>query len=98
MKKEHLLVDCKLEAIRKRLETTLANIQFQRGVMIWDDEEKIEHCIEALKIMESNKTDLSIRIVDNLVKEGLVVDCIDTDNETEFEFQDSINETLNKEL
>ena len=43
MKKEHLLVDCKLEAIRKRLETTLANIQFQKGIMIWDDEEKIEH-------------------------------------------------------
>ena len=58
MKKEHLLVDCKLEAIRKRLETTLANIQFQKGIMIWDDEEKIEHCIEALKIMESDSFDL----------------------------------------
>lgn len=98
MKKEHLLVDCTLKAIRQRLETTLANMQFQKGYMLWDDEEKIEHCIEALKIMESEKTDLSIRIVDNLVKEGLVVDCIDTDNETEFEFQDSINQTLNKEL
>jgi len=59
MKKEHLLVDCTLEAIRKRLETTLANIQFQRGYMLWDDEEKIEHCIEALKIMESDNFDLT---------------------------------------
>ncbi len=96
--KENLLVNCTLKAIRQRLETTLANMQFQKGVMMWDDEEKIEHCIEALKIMESNNTDLSIKIVDNLVRDGLVVDCIDTDNETEFEFQDSINQTLNKEL
>jgi len=55
MKKEYLLVDCTLKAIRQRLETTLANIQFQKGYMLWDDEEKIEHCIKALKILDSNK-------------------------------------------
>ena len=59
MKKEHLLVDCTLKAIRKRLETTLANMQYQKGYMLWDDEEKIEHCIEALKIMELNNLDLT---------------------------------------
>ena len=59
MKKEHLLVDCTLEAIRQRLETTLANMQYQKGYMLWDDEEKIEHCIEALKIMELDNLDLT---------------------------------------
>ena len=59
MKKEHLLVDCTLEAIKKRLETTLANMQYQKGYMLWDDEEKIEHCIEALKIMELDNLDLT---------------------------------------
>lgn len=59
MKKEHLLVDCTLEAIKKRLETTLANMQYQKGYMLWDDEEKIEHCIKALEIMELNNLDLT---------------------------------------
>ena len=40
--------------------------------------------------------DLAIRIVDHLVKEGLVKNCLDTDNETEFEFQDEIEEALSK--
>ena len=41
--------------------------------------------------------DLSIRIVDHLVKEGLIENCLDTDNESEFEFQDAIEEALKKE-
>tara|TARA_Y100000004_G_C8775598_1_gene352651 strand:- start:338 stop:697 length:360 start_codon:yes stop_codon:yes gene_type:complete len=52
MKKENLLIDCNIKSVRQRLETTLSNIQFQRGTMLWDDEEKIEHCIEVLKILE----------------------------------------------
>ena len=59
MKKENLLVDCTLEAIKKRLETTLANMQYQKGYMLWDDEEKIEHCIKALEIMELDNLDLT---------------------------------------
>ena len=59
MKKENLLVDCTLKAIRKRLETTLANMQYQKGYMLWDDEEKIEHCIKALEIMELDNLDLT---------------------------------------
>lgn len=54
MKKENLLVDCNVKAIRQRLELTLGNIQFQKGYMLWDDQEKIEHCIEALKLIEKN--------------------------------------------
>lgn len=40
--------------------------------------------------------DLSIRIVDRLVEEGLIKDCIDTDFEDEFMAQDIIREELNK--
>ncbi len=50
--KEELLVDCTFKAIRNRLKTTLANIKIQKGVMLWDDEEKIEHCIIALSFLE----------------------------------------------
>jgi len=52
MKKENLLVDCNIKAIRQRLELTLGNIQFQKGYMLWDDQEKLEHCIKALKLIE----------------------------------------------
>jgi len=51
-RKEELLVDCTIKAIQKRLETTLENIKIQKGVMLWDDEEKIEHCIIALSILQ----------------------------------------------
>jgi len=38
--------------------------------------------------------DLAIQIVDKLVEENLIKDCIDTDDETEFEVQDIIVEKL----
>ena len=38
--------------------------------------------------------DLSVIIVGDLVINGLVKDCTDTDDEIEFEFQDRILETL----
>ena len=38
--------------------------------------------------------DLAVIIVGDLVIKGLVKDCTDTDDETEFEMQDSIVETL----
>jgi hypothetical protein len=39
--------------------------------------------------------DIAIRIVDKLVQEGFVKNCIDTDDDTEFEIQDIIlNELL----
>ena len=52
MEKENLLIDCNIKSVRQRLETTLSNIQYQKNVMMWDDEKKIKHCIEALKILE----------------------------------------------
>ena len=42
--------------------------------------------------------DLSIIIVNDLVEADLVKDCTDTDDETEFEFQDSILESLCKKF
>ena len=55
MKKEDLLIECTIKAVKERLETTLKNIQFQKGYMLWDDEEKIEHCIKALQIIENEQ-------------------------------------------
>jgi hypothetical protein len=42
--------------------------------------------------------DLSVAIVGDLVINGLVKDCKDTDDEIEFEFQDTIVETLCKKF
>ncbi len=39
---------------------------------------------------EDDIRDIAIRIVDELVLEGVVPNCIDTDNETEFIVQDII--------
>lgn len=47
-----------------------------------------------MMIKENYIKDLSINIVDRLVKEGLIKDCLDTDDDTEFEFQDIIEEVL----
>jgi hypothetical protein len=47
---------------------------------------------------EDQINDLSVKIVGDLVLAGLVKDCTDTDDETEFEFQDAIRETLHKYL
>jgi len=55
MRKENLLIDCNLKAIKERLKTTLANIEIQKGVIWWDDIEKIEHCIAALEILEEEE-------------------------------------------
>ena len=60
MKKENLLIECTIEAISKRLETTLENIQFQKNLVLWDDIEKIQHCIEALKILEDEKKNINL--------------------------------------
>jgi hypothetical protein len=38
--------------------------------------------------------DVAIRITDRLVALGFIPNCIDTDDESEFEVQDEINEIL----
>lgn len=51
MEKQNLLVDCNANAIADRLQKTLENLHVQKGQAFWDDIEKIEHCIEALRIV-----------------------------------------------
>lgn len=40
--------------------------------------------------------DLAIKILDELVEKGFVKDCIDTNDESEFEIQDIIHSEVNK--
>jgi hypothetical protein len=46
------------------------------------------------KLNEDQIRDIAIRITDRLVELGFVPNCIDSDDETEFEVQDEINEIL----
>jgi len=46
---------------------------------------------------EDDLRDLAIALVDKFVEKGLVPNCVDTDNEKEFEFQDAIVEELKGE-
>lgn len=50
------------------------------------------------KYTEDDIRDIAIRITDRLVELGFVPNCIDSDDETEFEVQDEINEMLNQLL
>jgi len=47
-----------------------------------------------LQISVDDVRDLAARIVGNLVVNGVVKDCTDTDDETEFQIQDEIVEQL----
>lgn len=47
---------------------------------------------------EDQIRDIAISIVDELVVKGYVPDCIDTEDETEFEIQDIIVEKLKMQL
>jgi len=49
-----------------------------------------------LELTEDNVRDLAIRITDKLIELGYVKDCIDTDDEDEFEVQDAIAEIISK--
>lgn len=50
------------------------------------------------KFTEDEIRDIAIRITDRLVELGHLPNCIDSDDETEFEVQDEINEILNQSL
>tara|TARA_R110002051_G_C8631229_1_gene484768 strand:- start:153 stop:305 length:153 start_codon:yes stop_codon:yes gene_type:complete len=43
---------------------------------------------------EDDLRDIAIRIVDELVDEGLCPDCTDTNDDTEFQYQDIIHKHL----
>lgn len=53
--------------------------------------------VKEINELERQKlTDISIQIVDMLVQYGVIQDCFDTDNDTEFFIQDKIEEILIK--
>jgi len=67
--------------------------------MVYNLNNQSERNLYAMSIEEREKytddcRDIAIRIVDKLVQEGLIKDCIDTDDQTEFEIQDIILEEL----
>jgi len=49
--------------------------------------------MNTIKTLDEIK-DLSIIIVAKMVEEGIIKDCTDTDDQTEFDAQDIIRETL----
>lgn len=49
--------------------------------------------MNTIKTLDDIK-DLSIIIVDKMVEEGILKDCTDTDDQTEFDAQDVIREIL----
>ncbi len=58
MKNQNLLVEDNVESVKRRLETTLGNIKFQKGQVFWDDIEKLEHCIKALENIQIDQEEL----------------------------------------
>jgi len=53
--------------------------------------------MNAIKTLDDIK-DLSINIVNKMVEQGIIKDCTDTDDETEFYAQDIIREILCEKL
>lgn len=41
-------------------------------------------------------TDIAINVVDELVEQGLVKNCVDTNDWTEFYFQDAVKDVLHR--
>lgn len=44
------------DKISERLETTIANIEFQKGRVLWDDLEKLEEVLQRVKELEKGVT------------------------------------------
>lgn len=72
MEKENLLVDCNPNAIADRLQITLENLHVQKGQAFWDDIEKIEHCIEALRIVAKEHEMLINELEEHSVFDGVL--------------------------
>ncbi len=52
-----------MEKISERLEITLANIEHQKGLVHWDDVEKLEDVLKAIKELEKENETLKARIL-----------------------------------
>lgn len=68
---------------------TIEDVQFEYTANLLD---------EAASKTNDDTRDIAIKIVDKLVEGGFIKDCIDTDDESEFEVQDLIHEVLNEVL
>ena len=64
MNREQKGLNVNIKSVRERLQTTLSNIQWERGGTTYNN---IEHCIEVLKILEKETTPI---IKDNCFKCG----------------------------
>ena len=51
-----------------------------------------------VSVTDDDIRDIAVRIVNKFVDNGLVKNCTDTDDETEFEFQDIIFDVLKENL
>ena len=58
--------------------------------------ERLSKYVASHRIDYDDTRDLAIDIVDELVLEKLLPDCLDTDDETEFSVQDIIHQKLNE--
>lgn len=56
------------------------------------------YAYDQLEAQEDAMRDIAIAMTDKLVEQGFVKDCIDTDDESEFEVQDIIQEILKNRL
>jgi hypothetical protein len=54
--------------------------------------------METFKLTSDDIKDLSIVITNKLVAEGIINDCTDTDDETEFDVQDIIRDVLSNKF
>ena len=55
---------------------------------------RVSKYIYSHRLEQDDISDVALEIVDNMVAEGLILDCTDTENESEFQAQDIIRERL----
>tara|TARA_B100001121_G_scaffold293466_1_gene296089 strand:+ start:2569 stop:2781 length:213 start_codon:yes stop_codon:yes gene_type:complete len=55
---------------------------------------RVSKYIYGHSLEQDDISDVALEIVDNMVAEGLIPDCTDTENENEFQAQDIIRERL----
>ena len=58
--------------------------------------ERLSQYIYSHRLEKDDISDISLSLVDIMVSEGLIPDCIDTENNDEFQAQDIIREELGK--
>jgi hypothetical protein len=70
------------------IKDTIEDVQFEHTA------NEISKAVSVKKLDNDDIADISINIVDRLVEIGLIKDCIDTDDDSEFDAQDEIRSTI----